>query len=98
MQKVKFAVKEYIKKIWRFPFICVMKHRLKNHRFSLISANCIGGVLTHDVGEQFRSPTINLIIPEFIKFAENLKFYLSQAPAIAGTTPEGYPIITCGGG
>ena len=53
-----------------------MRKRLKNHSFSLISSNCIGGILYHDVGEQFRTPTINLIIPQFVTFAENLRYYL----------------------
>lgn len=59
-----------------------MRSLLKNHEFTIISANCIGGVLTHDLGEQFRSPTINLIIPEYLKFINNLSHYLSVLPTL----------------
>ena len=40
----------------------------------------MGGVIYHDLGLQFTSPTINLWIEEkdFFKFACNLKWYLSQ--------------------
>lgn len=55
--------KERIKEIWRYPYRLYMKSRLQNHDFEIISSNCIGGILYHDVGEQFRTPTINLIIP-----------------------------------
>ena len=43
------------------------KHRaakLTNQKFTIISNTCVGGVITHNVGEQFRSPTVNLIIYE----------------------------------
>lgn len=28
--------------------------------FSIISSNCVGGVITHELGKRFLSPTINL--------------------------------------
>ena len=54
---------------------------LENHTFSIISNTCVGGVITHNVGEQFRSPTVNLIIYEndFITFCLNLEAY-SECP------------------
>ena len=41
--------------------------------------NCTGGVLSHDLGLQFKSPTVNLFFrsEDFIKFCENLEYYLS---------------------
>lgn len=41
--------------------------------------NCTGGILSHDLGLQFKSPTVNLFFraEDFIKFCENLKYYLS---------------------
>ena len=85
--------KEIIKKIWRFPFQRYYRMKLKNRQFSLISFNCIGGILSHDLGEQFRSPTINLIIPEYLKFASNLTHYL-KTPIVAGdgVDSHGWPI------
>ncbi len=46
---------------------------------TLISQNCIAGVLYHDMGMQFLSPTVNTFIkePDFVKFVLNLRHYLS---------------------
>lgn len=45
---------------------------------SIISSNCIGGIISHDLGLRFMSPTINLTIPtdKFFKFITNLNHYL----------------------
>ena len=55
------------------------RERLKVHETSIISMNCNGGILSHDLGLQFLSPTVNLFFraEDFIKFCENLKYYLS---------------------
>lgn len=90
--KFKKIIKETTKEIWRTPLKASMRKRLKNHGFSLISSNCIGGILYHDVGEQFRTPTINLIIPQFVAFAENLRYYLQVEPVAGERTKEGYPV------
>ncbi|WP_285946585.1 DUF1919 domain-containing protein [Thomasclavelia cocleata] len=45
----------------------------------IISQNCLGGLLYHDLNKQFNSPTINLYFnsSDFIKFVNNLEYYLS---------------------
>ena len=55
------------------------KHKLKNRNPSIISNNCVGGVISHDLGQQFCSPTVNLYFraEEYIRFLRNLKYYLS---------------------
>ena len=55
------------------------KKQLTNPDVSIISMNCNGGILYHDLGLQFKSPTVNLFMraEDFIKFCENLKYYLS---------------------
>ena len=65
------------------------KAKLKNHSFSIISNTCVGGVMTHNVGEQFRSPTVNLIIYEdqFLMFCRHLKEY-AACPMDAPTKEE----------
>ena len=74
--------------------------KLINHEFTIISNTCVGGVITHNVGEQFRSPTVNLIIYEeqFLTFCRHLKEYSAcpvekptdeEAPQFASFT---YPI------
>lgn len=56
-----------------------LKKRLKNKNFSLISNNCIGGIIYNDLGLKFTSPTINLYFyaPDYIRFVSNLKYNLS---------------------
>lgn len=51
---------------------------------TLLSENCIGGVLYHDINQQFISPTINLFFTpsDFIKFVNDLGYYLSLTPQI----------------
>lgn len=61
---------------------------------SIISQNCIGGVLYHDLGMQFLSPTINLFIkePDFVRFVLNLEHYLGCS--LQMHWGEEYPIGT----
>lgn len=53
--------------------------RLRNRDFSLITNNCIAGIIYHDLGLPFRSPTINLFFEneDFFRFAGHLEHYLS---------------------
>lgn len=53
------------------------KRKLKRADISIISSNCIGGCISHDLGLRFLSPTINLFFDaeDYIKFVENLEFY-----------------------
>lgn len=57
------------------------KKRLKNNNFSIISSNCVGGVIYHKLGLKFLSPTINLWIRpnDYLKFLKNLNYYLITA-------------------
>lgn len=54
--------------------------RLKNKDFSLISSDCNGPFILHDLGMKFNSPTVNLyfMLDDYIKFLQNLDHYLSQ--------------------
>lgn len=46
---------------------------------TIISNNCVGGAVLHELGMEFKTPTINLqILPEeFGKFCENLGYYMN---------------------
>ncbi len=78
-----------LKALGRFLATRHRKALLKNHSFSIISNTCIGGVITHNVGEQFRSPTVNLIIFEdqFLIFCRHLREY-SNCPVEKPTLDE----------
>lgn len=53
------------------------RKRLTAKDFSIISNTCIGGVISNSLGEQQRSPTVNLIIYEehFLEFCRHLREY-----------------------
>ena len=69
------------------------RSRLKNKAPTIISNNCVAGVMYHDLGLRFYSPTINLFFKadDFIRFAENLEHYLSlEVKEISSDLP--YPV------
>ncbi len=68
--------------------------RLNNPNVSIISNHCMGGIISHDLGLQFLSPTVNLrILPDdFIRFAENLKGYLAQEVTPVEEPSVNYPV------
>lgn len=76
----------FIKKIGTLAIIIVdsiytkiVRARLKNEDFTLLCSACMGGFIYHRLGKRFLSPTINLWMTQgdFIKFACNLKYYVS---------------------
>ncbi len=54
-----------------------LRRRLKNKDFTIVSNNCIGGVIYHNLGQQFLSPTINLFVSsgDYVDFVKNFKYY-----------------------
>lgn len=56
------------------------RNKLINTSPSILSSNCNGGVILHDLNLKFNTPTINLFFnaPDFIKFLSNLDYYLSE--------------------
>lgn len=57
-----------------------MRKQLINKDISFFTPNCIGGLLFHDLGLQFLSPTVNLMLTQtdFAKFILNLDEYLEK--------------------
>lgn len=55
------------------------REKLRNSNFSVISSNCNGALILHDLGLKFNSPTVNLFLypKDFIKFVKNLKHYIN---------------------
>lgn len=92
-------MREIIKKIIciikRKSWIKKIKENLKNTDFTLISNNCIAGIIYNDLGLQFRTPTVNLYISgeEYLNFVKNFKIYISS-PMFDVTEMEkkGFPV------
>ena len=55
------------------------RERLRNTAFSLLSSNCNGGVMCHDLGVRFRSQFVNLWMycDDFIRYLSDLDHYNS---------------------
>ena len=84
---IKSALKPIVRKI-RNAKIKYRRHKecsdrrkqLKYTDFTIISNNCWGGLVYQYFGLQYASPTIGLFMmdDDYIKFLENLDYYLSQ--------------------
>ena len=62
---------------------------------SIISSNCIGGVISHELGLRFESPTVNLFFypDSYIEYISHLEDYSKQELIEIKTAKDvGYPI------
>lgn len=71
-----------INKLKRKALVLYWRVKNKEKRITIISQNCIGGVIYSDLGLPFQSPTINMFIEDenFLKLTENLEYYMSLDP------------------
>lgn len=69
------------------------KSRLIADEVSVLSSNCLGGLLYDRFGLRFLSPTINVLIPsdQFIRFALSYESYLKK-DLIFIETEKSYPV------
>lgn len=60
----------------------IARARNKKDKITILCANCIGGIIYHNLGLKFYSPTVNLTIinTSFIKFLRNQSYYLGLTP------------------
>ncbi|MDH2998541.1 exopolysaccharide biosynthesis protein [Pasteurellaceae bacterium LFhippo2] len=67
--------------------------KLTNSNFSVISSNCNGALILHDLGQKFNSPFVNLYLEpkDFIKYLKNLSHYM-QAELRFIETNRSYPV------
>ena len=72
----------------------LFQSRNKNKNFTLIARDCVGGVLYHQLGLKFLSPTINLFfVPEdFNLFCLNLPEYISSELVELKDSGVDYPV------
>lgn len=79
MNKIWEKLKSIICVVVNSLYESILRHRLHNHDFSILCSNCAGGVISHRLGKEFRSPTVNLWLRQrdFMKLAADLKTYLS---------------------
>ena len=76
-----------------------MRRKLQKKEISILCNNCTGGFIYHDLGLQFRSPTINMFFHglDFFDFIEHLEYYIQKPliqipnPGYDPTAPD-YPV------
>ena len=88
MSKINYYYRRFIEKYKAYR----TKKTVDLSEITLISQNCIGGVMYHDCGAKFLSPTVNLFIMphDFMMFVENAEKYLSGTPIVKDG--EKYPM------
>ena len=77
--------------------ICAqMRERLENENFSIISSNCIGGILCHDLNARYNSPPVHMFFmaADFVKFCSRIPYYTSLLPTddVERTLELWYPV------
>ena len=87
-------MKNFFVRAERRLYIEIKKRRLKNKNASLITDNCIGGIICHDMNMRFNSPTVNLWLKpgDFIKLLQNPQNYFGVAPVEVFEDGIDYPI------
>ena len=68
--------------------------RLKNTNMTLISSNCNGGILLHDLKCKFNSPFVNLFLKaeDYIKLLENFESYMNREVQFIESEQRNYPV------
>ena len=93
-------MKEFIKKYHPIPRIIrsFKARELDNSDFTILSSNCLGGIIYHLLGSQFCSPTINMRISsnEFIRMLNNINDYLKLPLEEVCNADEVYPVAKLG--
>ena len=67
-------------------YLLLKRKRLHNSEPSIIAHNCLGGIISHDLGIKFNSPCVNqgMIACDYIKFLKNMDYYLTLTPVSLG--------------
>ncbi len=75
-QKIKSAVN----KCQRFFINRSLQRKLTNQGMTVISANCVGAFILHDLHQPFNSPFVNLCLSpqDFLRYLQNMDFYRTQ--------------------
>ena len=71
-----------------------LREKLINPNICLLSNNCNGGFILHDLGLQFNSPFVNLWLEadDFVKYLTNIEFYRSCELKFIKDQKYNYPV------
>ena len=82
-----------INKLQRKAINKTFQQQLTNQGMSVISANCVGAFILHDLNQSFNSPFVNLYLDpsDFVRYLQNIEFYQAQ-PLQFIQTEKPYPV------
>lgn len=71
----------------------ILRKKIKNKDFTILTENCLAGVIYHDFDMQFRSPLINgeFSTTDFIKFLQRPKYYMEQELVFVSNNDKSLP-------
>lgn len=78
LYKVIKKIKVEVNKFFRRKINRRNRQRLKNKDVCLISSNCVGCLMLHDLGLRYNSPFVNMFIvaDDYIKLLQNFTYYM----------------------
>ena len=85
----------YIIKKFRYFYHLLISSRIKDKDVSIIANDCVGGVIYHDMGLRFLSPTINLFfesVDDYLEFLSDLRTYTTILPIQVEREDLNYPV------
>lgn len=84
MQNIMKMPAEIMHKAYRFSWRCLQRARFDDKRICIISQNCIGGVIYHDLGLEFTSSFINCLVrgADMMRLCSDPERYMSAVPVI----------------
>ena len=67
---------------------------LRNRSASIISDNCNAGIILHDLGLRFNTPTVNLFFrpTDFLLFLQDLPRHLTMIPSAVNDSSVSWPV------
>ena len=91
---IKESIKKNVRKYLRLPRNIKDRLRLRNKDFTLITSNCVGGIIYHELGLPFLSPTINLYMEasDFVRFCSDMNHYLNAPITQVHDKNTTYPV------
>lgn len=95
MSRLPRIIKNRINMAFYFFRRRMMIRRYKGGAVSILSNNCVGALMCHDVGIQFNTPTVNLWMTcdDFLDYIENIqefnKVHVSEVKNAASESPVG---------
>lgn len=90
---IKHLISKPINKIIDFFYLKQLRKGITKSDFTIISNDCVGGVIYHRLGKKFCSPFINLFLnhDDFLTFLSNQSYYLNSI-LIEAPSNLNYPI------